>query len=588
MATIESDISNYFYFDGEALPVYVENAPALSAEDLETADAIVAAAAEEHRRATLAETVSSLFSAISQGPDDAVLHLLATFPNELSPNSRNADGKTALAAAVETGRINIVQLLINLGAEVDAWSVQGEYPLQKRYYEKSLRKKLSRGFRQRRTTRPGIVGSYNTSLSDNTVDSVSSSHDLPDPPFEPRPEYQILRTPLMIAANLGFLPIVKLLVNPPCNADASLCAPDGQIALRLAAENRHSEIVTFLPSLRKGGFRRFRHQHATSIYHIKQTTYVLRAIAKGVLWYIPKAILYDLPKWTGKKLWRLARHVVVVAIPRLMKALWRGTKRTCNYVVHELPVVVSNKTKAAAKSTMHFATVLLPRAVKAVINFIWRLITIHIPRAATGTARVIWKVFTKRIPKLIMKDIPRAAKWFVYKFLYRICLFVWTFVKWLYLVIKIIVTDLFPAFCRAVAAELGRVARGTWRYTVRGLEAVASFLHTVVTAIVTFFRGITLKDVWNGFVAILRWGLVEVPAAIVEGIVNGFKRLYEGFVKAVEKIFGLWGQVALFIWHLVVYLVVYVPRKLGEVTVEYAKALGKGCKEVVVWFNPKF
>jgi predicted metal-binding membrane protein len=73
----------------------------------------------------------------------------------------------------------------------------------------------------------------------------------------------------MLAASIGSLPIVKLLFEPPYSANDALVAPDGQIALRLAAENDHRAIVDYLPSRRAGGYLRFKTHHARSIERIK-------------------------------------------------------------------------------------------------------------------------------------------------------------------------------------------------------------------------------------------------------------------------------------------------------------------------------
>lgn len=89
----------------------------------------------------------------------------------------------------------MVEMLLNMGADVDSWSVE-------------------------RLPKPELPGYANV-------------------PGYPMPGHKTLRTPLMVAASKGYLPIVKLLFNPPCGADHALCAPDGQTTLCLAADKGH-------------------------------------------------------------------------------------------------------------------------------------------------------------------------------------------------------------------------------------------------------------------------------------------------------------------------------------------------------------
>ena len=190
------------------------------------------------------------------------------------------------------------------------------------------------------------------------VDSWSVER-LPKPgyPTVCMPGHKTLRTPLMVAASKGYLPIVKLLFNPPCGADHALCAPDGQTALRLAADKGHRGVVDFLPHLRKGGCTRIKYQHTISMYNIGVLT---RTARWGLVWRLPKALVYDIPKWSAKELWRRVKHFVTEVIPRMGR-----------YLIYEFPIVV-------ARLTAH-----LPRAIG---TFFWKVITIHLPHTMTETA----------------------------------------------------------------------------------------------------------------------------------------------------------------------------------------------------------
>ena len=447
----------------------------------------------------------------------------------------------------------MVEMLINMGADVNLWSVQGESQLHRYYYDRPRFRRLqsSCGNRdrvhRRRRGNPGQGrDEYQTILE---------------------PAYQILRTPLMIAAERGYLPIVKLLFNPPCNADYTLCAPDGQIALRLAVEKGHREVVDFLPSLRKGGFRRFKYAHATSVYRIRQATEVARLIAMCLVWHIPKAVLYRFPMWIAKSIFRAVKHIVTKSIPRAAKATLRGVVKGGRYIRDDLPGAISRKVQQSGAAIKKLVTVMIPKAVKATGSFFWNLITEWIPNAIKGTCKFMWKLITVYIPRA----------------LHNTALVLWEIVKFIGWFIKQVVVELFPAFCKAVASGLKAFAIGSWELLLRGLAAVASLVHTVFVSITSFFRRITLRDIWNAVVQVLKWVFVEVPV----GIGRVFRAIYMGVVKCVEKAFGWWGKLMVALSQLLVYVVVYFPVKLGQAFVEYSKALVKGGKEVLVWFNPK-
>jgi len=540
--------------DGESLPAYEETAAPLSSEHLALANAAVLAAHEEaHNPAgpTAAETIKSLFDSIADTSDTSVAYILSTFPTLVNPNSRNRNGKTALAAAVETGNIRMVEMLINMGADVDLWSVQGESYLHKYYFNTPWFPRIQgytdRAINRRQSGNPGQGrDEYSIGL---------------------QPAYQILRTPLMIAAEKGYLPIVKLLFNTPCNADHTLCAPDGQIALRLAVENGHREVVDFLPSLRKGGFRRFRYAHATSVYRIKQTTEVVRVVFLCFVWYIPKALLYTFPKWIAKNTFRALKHVVTVSIPKAANATWRGLEKSGRYIRDDLPGAISRKVRGGGRAIKKFFTVICPQSAKAMANFFRKLVTEWIPSAIKEVCKFAWKLVTVHLPHTL--HVTALAIWDVIKF-----------VGWF---IKQLVIKWFPAFCKAVARGLQAFAIGSWRLLVSGMSAVASLLHTIFEAVISFFHRISLRDIWNAVVQVLKWVFVEVPVAVGKGL----RAIYRGVVKGLEAVFGWWGKLVVFLWEVLVYLVLVLPAKAGEVVAEYFKALVRGGKEVLIWFNPK-
>ena len=102
-------------------------------------------------------------------------------------------------------------------------------------------------------------------------------------------------TPLQLAASIGHLVLVKILIEK-YHADDSLIAPDGQIALRLAAENGHREVVDYLPSRRGGGFKRWKFKNRVQLDRIKGASVAVYHFGKLFVWDIYKFFCWTLPK----------------------------------------------------------------------------------------------------------------------------------------------------------------------------------------------------------------------------------------------------------------------------------------------------
>ncbi|KAH6962530.1 ankyrin repeat-containing domain protein [Ilyonectria sp. MPI-CAGE-AT-0026] len=114
------------------------------------------------------------------------------------------------------------------------------------------------------------------------------------------PDTDAGRTPLQLAATLGNLALVKLLIEE-CGADDRVVAPDGALAYRLAAANCHEDVVAYLPIRRGGMWRRWKTRSKLG----KKAGKGLQAVAAFVaifVWIIPRKILYDFPKsvWKGR------------------------------------------------------------------------------------------------------------------------------------------------------------------------------------------------------------------------------------------------------------------------------------------------
>ena len=404
------------------------------------------------------------------------------------------------------------------------------------------------------------------------------------------PEFQILRTPLMIAASKGYLPIVGLLFNPPCKANHTLCAPDGQTALRLAADNGHREVVNFLPSLRRGGFRRFKHQHATSVYRIRLMTEMARAILWGLFWQLPKALVYDIPKWIAKLLWEVGKYFVTDTIPRAGRYLTNEfpklVKRAGKSIWGGLTVHFPRAIRGTGKFIWKTISVDLPRVISATGRFIWKTISVYLPRAISATGRFIWKTISVYLPRAISatgKFIWKTITVYLPRAITATGRFIWKTITVHIPNMVIYTAKLIWSGAKSVAIGLKTLVVGSWNLFVKGVLAIASLIHSILEAVVSFFRRITLKDIWNGFVQVLHWLFVEVPTAIA----GCLAAVYNGLCRAIVAVFGWLGELALMIWHGLVTVVTYYPVKLFKVLLEYSKVFVRGGKEILIWFNPK-
>jgi hypothetical protein len=101
------------------------------------------------------------------------------------------------------------------------------------------------------------------------------------------PSHPPLRTPLMLAAATGHLPLVKLLLHTFA-ADDGIVAPDGQLALRLAADAGHRDVVALLPARRGGAWRRWRVQHAVAVGRVRVAVGKVVWFVEVVGWRVPR------------------------------------------------------------------------------------------------------------------------------------------------------------------------------------------------------------------------------------------------------------------------------------------------------------
>lgn len=190
-----------------------------------------------------------------------------------------------------------------------------------------------------------------------------------------------MRTPLQVAASNGHLVLVKLLMEQ-YHSDDSLVAPDGQIALRLAADGGHHAIVEYLPARRGGGFQRWKHNNKA---FLKKAKGAARNIGKFVKFFV-----WDIEKFF---LWTMTTKPLIRGCTWATKH-WKEFKPWCLRHLGEMP----GRVKRFAKKTGEFVLrilVLSPR-------FAWALLTIGLPasvailaRWVTSLAKLAWNAILK-------------------------------------------------------------------------------------------------------------------------------------------------------------------------------------------------
>lgn len=271
----------------------------------------------------------------------------------VSPDVTDIHGRTPLVAAVEAKNGQMVCTLIGLGAQVNGY---GTIP------PKSLLEAFTSGEYQ--------------SWEDYTVRTQPGG---------------VERTPLMVAAASGNLALVKLLMED-FHADDGIIAPDGQLALRLAADAGHRDIVEYLPARRGGAWRRWQASHAVAVRRIKRAGRKLFEFCKFFVWTLPKFFLWSVPK-----------HALIKPLSKTCKYCWENKHKFggwCKRQVKEFPGRVKRVAKGAVKGIKSAAKGTwkavkeTPGAIKRLLKWIWKVIT-RIPAAMKTFGIWIWTTLKK-------------------------------------------------------------------------------------------------------------------------------------------------------------------------------------------------
>lgn len=252
------------------------------------------------------DIVTAYFSALKTRNDEVVAAFIES--GLVTTETTNIDGRTPLLAAIEAENIRTVQQLMDFDADVNAFGV--------------------------------VAG-------------------LPQPAYGRAPEL-VERTPLMLATEKGNLTIVKLLMET-YHADDSLIAPDGTLALRIAASKGHREIVDYLPSRRGGGFRRWKTKHRKMMKRVKKAGQGIYSFFQILFWELPKLVVWSVPK-----------HTVVLPAVAGVKWIYKHWQEVPERIVRWLKSMGSKLVKLPGKMWRFLKEV--PDVVKRLAKWTWRSI----------------------------------------------------------------------------------------------------------------------------------------------------------------------------------------------------------------------
>ncbi|VUC26823.1 unnamed protein product [Clonostachys rosea] len=387
------------------------------------------------------DIVFTFFTAIRSGHNDLVSQFVSR--GLVSPDVTNSGGETPLLAAVCAGNTPMISTLVALGATVNAYG---------------------------------------------TPCSVDSS----------RRHKRMRRTPLQLAAQQGRLALVKVLMED-YGADDSLVAPDGYIALRLAAKNGHRDIVDYLPARRAGiGLRCkaiVKDEWEVVLSILKKFGHVIRFFA----WRLPFALFYEVPRDICQSAWR-RRHRF---------AAW------CK------------------------------RAAKGVIKLPGRILKF---------LREVLKTL-KRTPEFVRR-LARAAL----KFLKAI-----------------------PGVVKSVLLWVGRGLKTAGNAILHIFALCASLIHTAVSSVLSFFRGITPKDVWDGICYLVKAIFVDAPLALIKFLGTFGEMSY----KVLAALLGTLGKVLWYIALAILYVITWTPKQLWRCVKAFGRLNRKGFNEIMALIDPK-
>lgn len=345
----------------------------------------------------------------------------------------------------------------------------------------------------------------------------------------------------MQACTVGHLPLVKLFHQTYACDDAKI-APDGQIALRLAAASNHREIVDYLPSRRGGGFLRWKTAHEKALGRAKRAIRGMYRFVRFFVWTIPSFVLYTCPK-----------HMIVKPTVKACKYCWANKKRFADYCVGQIKKIPGEAKRAAKACGRGIAKI--PHLVGEAGKATWRGIK-KIPGATVKAAQWMRKLIVdvaKACWEFLTIDLPKLSKR-LGKYIYSL---------------------LFVRLPRAVSIS----AKWLWAGLLTVLTSIWNVLNRLLSAVHTFISSLSIQ----GFKHVLEAIFVTFPKMLWSWI-DSFGAMSWKVLKA---LFGGLGECVWWIGRVLLWIVEYLPVKIWEVIAAVGQSVGKGGHEILVFFKPK-
>jgi hypothetical protein len=387
---------------------------------------------------------------------------------------------------------------------------------------------------------------------------------------------ELARTPLMLAAGGGHLAMLRLLLD--AGADDAAIAPDGQMALRLAADAGHRDIVDALPSRRGGAWRRWRHHNERSVYRARSAAEGVYYLAKFFVFDIPKFFLWTLPKWAGGKLLQGGKAAwgLTVELGRMLRRQIKLLPGRMKVAAGALVAAIKGLPGAIRRGAGRAARLLKDAAGAAwdVVKATPAFVAAQSKRAAAATVKAGRWAGAKlaAAPGALWRAGKATAKWAA-EVVAALAKYLWGCLRRL------------PAALAAVGKWLAASAQRIGAALANVLAAPVALLHTAALAVVSALRrarNVTPRDLWNAFTALLR-AVADLPRQIWGALVA----LNELTFTVLEKVFGFLGALVYGIVWVTVQGVLWVPKQIGIIVLAAGSSLRKGAHEVAVWINPK-
>ncbi|KAH8814662.1 hypothetical protein DL96DRAFT_1820811 [Flagelloscypha sp. PMI_526] len=522
-------------------------------------------------------TLSSNLRKAVQNRQDDILRLY--FANGIPVDTYNCQGNTVLFLAIRAGDIRLTRFLLKHRANPSRWSSGlDSQPMQSGHDPRhALRMFFLDVASDEADLKPRVMkyqkknkpeGNYQLDKFYERIDVLYSA-----------------RTPLMEAASIGNLAIVKLLIEQH-GVNPLLVAPDGQTAFRLARDNGHTVVADYLPATSIGGMRRIQNRSRTTVRRLEQIgTAILLYLVMGAAFFVQSlAAHFRVHKFF---IWTLPKSIVKIMYQRLIDAetmkqfsyfiLWEVPKFVLWYLPKflfwELPKALPSILIGLSKLIWEVVSVDIPRVFMYFSRRIWRVLSVDIPRAVKYLSLWTWQVlsvdiprvlryFSRRIWRVLSVDIPRAVKY--------LCL--WT---WEALSVHI------PHFLTSTALITWHLTKMVGLKLGHAVQAIVSVVHTAILAIISFLRSVTLKDIWNGVVVIFEILFIDIPLLLWQGL----KGVWKIFDQMMHRIFHVLWFLAKF---LVLDVLLFIPGQLWKGLVEVGGWIGNVGREILLAINPKW